>query len=828
MALGGTTGAGGVRGERKARSLTVHLAVFAASLLLPILIIAGALVGRFAVVERERYGDIVRDGGRDLAALLDRDLLGTASMLRALALSDHLDRNDLAAFHRHAEALGQRLGGLRFVLGDADGTVRLDTARPYGEPLPPGPDPALAPGQPLDGADALAVSDLIPGGGAGDLRFAVVIGTEGLPGSGLARLAAVRPVAQLQRLFDRDNLPEGATASIFDRALTLAARMDDASAYLGQPPSEAFARTAGTRSGVWTGAAKDGTEILAGYTTSRLSGWRTTVGLPRSVVAAPTRRSLAFFVVSGLAMVLACVLAGVLFGGRIARPIAALRAAALDVGQGRTVAPAPSGILEVDAVADALAAASAERAARQARLVENEERLRLALEAGGLGSWDLDLVSGKRLFSERSAAILGVDAADFAERAAWTRFVHPDDQDDARAALAAAIEGGASYNIEFRVRPPDGPERWVASQAIVLRDEAGRASRIIGIHRDVTQRRRMEEALRASEERLRATQEQASVGIAEVDGEGRYVAVNEAFIGITGYPREALTGRSLFSLSPPEDARADRERYARLVSGREPEPYALEKRFLRGDGSPGWIAVSASAVRDARGRFLYGVRVVQDITARRLAEESRELLVHELNHRVKNTLATVQSVAMQSFRDVADRDARGLFESRLLALSKAHDVLTREDWRGAGLREVVAEALAPYRGEDSGDRFDVNGPSVRLLPRTALSIAMALHELATNAAKYGALTAAGGRVTVAWSVTRRPGGRRLRLRWEEAGGPTVAAPRRRGFGSRLIERGLAAELDGEVELVFAPSGVVCRIDVPLETGPRAAPTRAAA
>ena len=828
MALGEARSTGRARGDGRAgtRSLAVHLAVFAGALLLPILVIAGALVARFAMDERDRYADIVRDGSRDLVALLDQDLVGMATTLRALGPPESAAEDELAAFHRRASAIGQRLG-LRVVIGDADGRPRLDTAKPWGTPLPAEPEPALAPGRAI-GAAGLIVTDLLPPDGPGERRFAVVVRAEHAPGSGLERLAAVRPAGQLQRLFDREALPEGATAAIFDGTLSLAARLDDADLYLGKPPTEAFARAVAGRTGLWTGPGKDGTEILAAYATSRLSGWRATVGLPHSVVAGPTRRSLAFLGLAGAGMVLACVLAGILFGGRIARPIAALRAAARDVGEGRTVAAARSGILEVDAVADALAAASAERAARQARLAESEERLRLALEAGGLGSWDLDLANGKRLFSARSAAILGVDATSFTERSAWTRFVHPDDQAPARAALAAAIEGGPPYSVEFRVNPPGGTERWVASQAIVLHDEAGRASRIIGIHRDVTRRRQMEETIRVSEQRLRATQEQASVGIAEVDGEGRYLAVNEAFAVITGYARPGLIGRSLFTLSPPDDARADRERFGRLVSGREPEPYALEKRFLRGDGSPGWIAVSASAVRDGDGSFLYGIRVVQDITARRNAEESRELLVHELNHRVKNTLATVQSVAMQSFRDVADRDARQLFESRLLALSKAHDVLTREDWRGAGLREVVAEALAPYRGEDgAGDRFAVVGPAVRLLPRVALSIAMALHELATNAVKYGALSVEGGQVTVAWSVSRRPGGRRLRLRWEEAGGPAVSAPRRRGFGSRLIERGLAAELDGEVELQFAPTGVVCRIDVPLETGPRGAQARAA-
>jgi two-component sensor histidine kinase len=155
--------------------------------------------------------------------------------------------------------------------------------------------------------------------------------------------------------------------------------------------------------------------------------------------------------------------------------------------------------------------------------------------------------------------------------------------------------------------------------------------------------------------------------------------------------------------------------------------------------------------------------------------------------------------------------ARESFEARLMALSRAQDVLTRENWEGAGLDEIVAQAIEPYRGEGEG-RFGVDGPQVRLLPRTALALAMALQELATNAVKYGALSNAAGRVRIAWTLDRSNDPPRLRLCWEETGGPPVQAPTRRGFGSRLIERSLAQDLEGEVRMTFAPTGVTCTFD----------------
>jgi two-component sensor histidine kinase len=176
----------------------------------------------------------------------------------------------------------------------------------------------------------------------------------------------------------------------------------------------------------------------------------------------------------------------------------------------------------------------------------------------------------------------------------------------------------------------------------------------------------------------------------------------------------------------------------------------------------------------------------------------------------------VQSIATQTLRQARSLgQAREDFEARLLALSRVHDVLTRERWEGARLSEIIGGAVAPYRHRET-NRFRLNGPELRLSPRMTLALAMALQELVTNAVKYGALSADAGQVDITWTTIEGEGGRRLVLTWREHGGPTVRAPARRGFGTRLIERSLAEDLDGTVSIEFASTGVVCTVDAPLD------------
>jgi PAS domain S-box-containing protein len=204
--------------------------------------------------------------------------------------------------------------------------------------------------------------------------------------------------------------------------------------------------------------------------------------------------------------------------------------------------------------------------------------------------------------------------------------------------------------------------------------------------------------------------------------------------------------------------------------------------------------------------------VFRDITDRKRAERQRDLLIKELHHRVNNTLATVQAIAGQTFRNSGvDADTRTTFEGRLLNLSSAHTALTHENWDSVELRDLIMSTLRPL-STPNGERLSVSGPDMRVQPRSAVALSMAIHELSTNAVKYGALSADGGRVVINWDLADA----RFSMRWQEHGGPPVSPPTRKGFGSIMIERVLAEQLEGGVAMAYEPHGLVCTIDAPLD------------
>ena len=310
--------------------------------------------------------------------------------------------------------------------------------------------------------------------------------------------------------------------------------------------------------------------------------------------------------------------------------------------------------------------------------------------------------------------------------------------------------------------------------------------------------------------------ENAADAIFVMDTEGRTLFANAAAERTFGWLKHELVGHALHDMM-----------HHHYPDGR-PFPMAecplghvfssrtrLEKHeevFFHRNGDPIHVACSnAPILRD--GQMIGAVLIAVDITERKRIEEHQRVLLNELNHRVKNTLATVQSIVAHSLRGTTtSSEARSAIEHRLIALSRAHDVLTREFWGGADLSDIVAEAFEPYAAD--GHRFQRHGPPIRLPPGAALAVAMALHELCTNAIKYGALSNDTGTVHLTW-WTGGADGTRLYLRWEERGGPSVVPPSRRGFGTRLIERTLAQDLQGTVSLEFAPSGVVCTLTSPL-------------
>lgn len=272
---------------------------------------------------------------------------------------------------------------------------------------------------------------------------------------------------------------------------------------------------------------------------------------------------------------------------------------------------------------------------------------------------------------------------------------------------------------------------------------------------------------------------------------------------------ESFTFADLIATLHPEDRPRVLSAIERAI--REGADYDVEYRVVHPTGELRWLHARGRAAQtadDGGARRLAGVSL--DITERKRAEERQKLLVNELNHRVKNSLATVQSIAAQTLRSVAAPEFfRDAFETRLIALSQTHDLLTRESWAGASLREVFDVELHAMAGEDRVS-FDYSA-DLRLNPKAAVALGMGIHELTTNAVKYGALSTPDGRVSVDWAIEEGV----LRLRWTEADGPPVTPPARRGFGARLLERGLAAELSGAVELTYDAAGLVCQMALPL-------------
>ena len=320
--------------------------------------------------------------------------------------------------------------------------------------------------------------------------------------------------------------------------------------------------------------------------------------------------------------------------------------------------------------------------------------------------------------------------------------------------------------------------------------------------------------LRETQQRLAFALDAARLGSWEYDiAAGRYTsAAHSREIFGVGPDDRFENAEDVARLVHPEDRARRQLAIDRAISAGE--DMDVEYRILRPDGQIGWVlARGRAAFEDGRAVRLAGISL--DITERKAAEEHQRLLLDELNHRVKNTLATVQSIALQTGGPADAKGADDPFFRRLLALSQAHDLLTEASWEGASLADVIRRTLDPHFAAGEDGRMRVAGPPIQLNPNAAVTLHMGFHELATNAMKYGALSAQVGQIDVAWSIDTESDPQGLEIVWRESGGPPVATPTRRGFGSRMIEHGLAHEFGGECRLAFDPAGLLCHMRLPL-------------
>lgn len=322
--------------------------------------------------------------------------------------------------------------------------------------------------------------------------------------------------------------------------------------------------------------------------------------------------------------------------------------------------------------------------------------------------------------------------------------------------------------------------------------------------------KRAEAALREGEERLRLAFAAANMGSWEWDIAAGRVIWSRNMERLAGLAPGTFGGTvaAFRALVHRDDLPRIEKALAAALDGKG--EYDIEFRMLNRDGTVRWTASRAAVMRDETGRPVRMVGVDVDITSRKAAEERLMLLAREVDHRAKNMLAVVQAMVRLTRADTVEGLVKAL-EGRIGALARAHNLIAGARWKGAEIRRLVEEELAPYRIGDGG-RIDVNGPAVSLASAAAQCLAMALHELATNAAKYGALSAPGGRVAVAWRYDDAAG--LLVLQWCETGGPPVRQPAHRGFGMGVIERTIGQQIGGEVRFDWRPEGLVCEFRLP--------------
>jgi PAS domain S-box-containing protein len=456
-----------------------------------------------------------------------------------------------------------------------------------------------------------------------------------------------------------------------------------------------------------------------------------------------------------------------------------------------------------------------ERHRAEDALRESEERLRLAQLQTGIGIWDCDLRTGKLTWTPELEALFGLRPgavtcySDFRDR------VHPEDIAAIESARVAAVRRRETYRLEYRIIRPDGQIRWIAAIGGALYEEAtGKPTRIIGNNSDISERKAAEIALAERNAQVALAEKAACVGHFAHDLDTGLITMSEGYVAIHGLP-EGTTQSTMDewrSRVHPDDLPHFDKLRRQTFDNRRPG-YTFDYRIIRADCEIRWIDSRRIISYDGEGqpRRIVGINI--DITERKELEDHKTTLVSELDHRVKNVLASVSAVAARTKETSRSMgEFVNALDGRIKSMANTHELLSSRHWQGIPLAELVRRELAPY-ATPSNTRLD--GPDVVLSAEAGQVLAMVFHELATNAAKFGAISTSSGIVSVHWSFRRnRHAESWLCIQWQEKGGPAVVPPAHSGCGDSVVRELVPYELGGSVGLDYLPEGVRCRLQIP--------------
>ncbi len=444
---------------------------------------------------------------------------------------------------------------------------------------------------------------------------------------------------------------------------------------------------------------------------------------------------------------------------------------------------------------------------------ESDDRLSATYEAATVGIAESDSQGRLLRVNDAICHMLGRTREQLLAMT-FLDYTHEDAVEQDAALYARQVAGELDhYVLRKRAFKPDGETVYLDIHSSSVRDASGNFRYGVRVIQDVTLAHRMEQRVRESEQHMRDILEALPAAVYTTDADGRITFYNRACVEFAGQtPQLGDMWCVTWRLLNTDETPLPHDQCPMGVALKEGRPIrGVEAIAERPDGTRIPFIPYPTPLHDANGKLIGGINMLVDITERKRAENRQKTLIDELNHRVKNTLATVQSLAGQTARD-ADSAAEGYqrFEARLLGLSRAHDLLTKRHWGHSPLDALVHEVVLPVFGHEP-NRVYIEGTAIEVSSRVALNLTMTLNELAINALKHGAMTVETGRLSVIWNTQPHADGVLLSLEWREHDGPQIAEPKRRGLGLRLMARCIERDLDGTFELSFPPEGVVCRI-----------------
>lgn len=762
-------------------SLRTHLILFGMGIVLPVLIFAGLLFGQIQAQERRRTEGMAAALAVNVATDVAREISRDRLVLRSLATNTFLRDRDIEAFGARSRELGRFIGGEIALRLEPVATTSLDASAP----LVPVGDVTVAPEESMsrDGRNSFALSLALQRGGqpAGTLTMRI-------------------PSSRLSEILNEEAAPDGWSTRINDASGKKVAGSANGSA--AGATGTGGAAGSGNDALLWRSLDASGRPALVATRAIAGTNWTASAEVPAKLLTASMQRSVAVLAWLGGLLVLLSFLLALFFGRRLASPIREVTRAAASLPEGSFQGLPLSPVHEANELGRVLTEAARVVQAKTADLRRAHDELANIYDGSpvGIGLFDRN---GKALRVNKAFKDLALpESGDDVDLSAWLDFRSLLDETTQSLGPLA----GSDLVLD------DGTRRRVfrasAFRAGCPQDEES----AIGVTlEDVTIRRDAETALLESNARIRRLLDANFFGVALVT-DGVLTEANDAFLATLARSRDEVEGiLTLRAITPPDLQVLDDRALEEVAETGTCK--AFEKDLLRADGRrvPALVGYARLGLEP-----LSVICFALDLTEQRQRDTQRRYLMRELTHRTKNLLAVVQAMALQTAKGSSTpAEFHERFAARLQGLAGSHDLLVQENWSGASMGDLVRSQLGHY-AETIGTQIHLDGPRILLEPDAAQNLGMALHELSTNAAKYGSLSVPEGRVDITWRIVPAEGDHapRLIVDWRESGGPKVVPPKRKGFGHVVMDRLAARAMDGHVQMTFAPEGVHWRLTAP--------------